>query len=385
MSTSPTSVDELFARMGKKVVASVAVHKNDPVGGGFSELPPIDSGVAKLLRCEFYADEGVLKFRAVGAVVAPTVLPGGVPTTGLETSQFAVLPEADPDKGVADVLEVFGKLVGTPKRDQLLASYGATPAGLNLIAQTLTKASAADPIYFRFSNKFEENTKGRMDPKTGKLFPGRCWQRWQTVLVGYAPPTVSASMPAPSVNGHATGGGRPASANGHAAPDEYRNSDGTPKSVVTPTAPVVPADDTYDLDKSEPVDVAVLVARAMDNDRQAQNDLEALAGQLGYDADDCQDASGWDVIGGWVKDGVKKDGSAAEPATNLSEFPALGTTGSYLPQDLKYPKDATKRNLRPVKVEVVSHGTDGTFTIRSLTDAKKTWAVPAGDPYLTLE
>lgn len=375
MSTSPTSVDELFARMGKKVVASVAAHKNDPVGGGFSELPPIDSGVAKLLRCEFYADEGVLKFRAVGGVVAPTVLPGGIPTAGLETSQFAVLPEADPDKGVADVLEVFGKLVGTPKRDQLLASYGAIPAGLNLIAQTLTKALAADPIYFRFSNKFEENTKGRMDPKTGKPFPGRCWQRWQTVLVGYAPPTVSASMPAPSVNGNGV----------HKTTDEYRNSDGTPKSVVTPTAPVVSADDTYDLDKSETPDVAVLVARAMDNDRQAQNDLESLAGQLGYTPDDVQDAAGWDVIGGWVKNGEMKDGSAAEPATNLSKFPALGVTGSYLPQDLKYPKDATKRNLRPVKVEVVGHGTDGTFTIRSLTDAKKSWAVPAGDPYLTLE
>ncbi len=384
MSESQTP-DDLFDRLNKRVVEAVKAHANDPLMGGFVDLPPIDTGVAKLLRCEFYADEGVLKFRAVGGVVAPTMLAGGVPTAGMETTQFAAITESGTADAVADVLQVFRKLVGQTTLDKLVAAYSSSPRGLNQMAQAIAKAAAADPIYFRFSNKFEENSKGRLDPKTAKPYPGRCWQRWQTAIPGYTPPvaaTKSAPSPAaPSANGV------------HKATDEYRNSDGTVKApkgeggpawserktAVAPSAPP----DTFPLGTETP-DVAVLVARAMDGELAAQSELESLAGNLGYTADDVTEAAGWEEIGAWVTSGTPKDGSAAT-STATADLPAVGSTVKYLPQDKKYPKDPTKRNSRPVDCEVVSHNAvEGTFTIRSLKDAKTEWVTNPDDPYVTI-
>lgn len=404
------SVDELFERMGGKVTAAVAKHKNDEIKGGFAELPPINSGVAKLLRMEFYAEEGVLKFRAVGSVDAPLYAEGGVPCKGLETVQFATLPESDPEPGVAQVLEIVGKMVGPETRDKLCNSFGTSPRALNEIVKSITASLARNPIYFRFSNKFEENKTGRLDPKTQQPFPGRCWQRWMTAVPGYTPLGATNS----DRSSFAAGGGPVTvtaptgmtSSNGAhpvAAPKTNPNPEppwSARKNPVTPkadyhdrvtenavrSAPLpqhADAGNVYDLNAgTTDTDVDALVARANDNDTEAMDELERLAAPLGYTEGDCRDPNvSYDDIGTWIKSNTVKPGTI--PSANANRFTQGGVV-KFLPPNMKFKNDPTKRHEKAVDCVVHAIGQDGTITLRAVGNPDREWKVSDTDPYVTV-
>lgn len=365
------SVSELFARLNPRLVKVVADHKDDEVKGGFTELPAFSTGVARLTRIEFYNDEGVCRFRAIGQMVAPAYGDGGVPLAGCETAQFAALVESDLDAGGAAVLDVVRKLVGQDKLDALVRTYTTpTNSGLLEIVAAVQAAATKDPIYFRCSNKFEENKNDRIDPKTGKPFPGRCWQRWQLAVPGYVPMT---AVPPPATK---------PSANGHvAAPSPVPT-----QSVVTDPAPWLerksppPLPDKVESDEfrlvggDEP-DYDLLATMAEGGDAGACTTLYEAAAKLGYTDDDCVLAESYAQVAGWVRSGAKKGEAAVAGAPG----PRVGGTVKYYPLDPKDPTH-TRRLHRGVQCEIYEvDATDKTMSLRAFNNHDRTWAGVAWD------
>jgi hypothetical protein len=354
------------------VKTATEAHKNDEVRGGFAELPPFTTGVAKLLRVETYNDEGVLKFRAIGAMVAPYYAEGGVPLSGLETAQFVSVTEGDYDRNISDILDTIRKLVGQEKLDTLLRSYPNPVFGYDYdkICAAVTSLTKADPIFFRCSNKFEENKSGRSDPKTGKPYPGRTWQKWQLAVPGYTPPTApqsAAPTTKPSTNGKK-----------ESDPAPWSNRKSSPPADQNPP-------ESYSLTgEGDPTDWDQQVQLASDDHQSAKDTLTRAAEGLGYSTEEVDDAKSWAEVGEWVKSGVHKDGSNSVSTMEGggTSVPTVGNTVKFLPQDAKYPSDPTRRNKRAVDCAISKIGANRTMVIQSLQNPDREWTVEWDSPYV---
>jgi hypothetical protein len=370
------STSELWSRLGSRVREATDAHKNDEVRGGFTELPPFPSGVAKLVRVETYNDEGVLKFRAIGKMVAPMYADGGVPLIDLETAMFATMSEGDIDKALSDVLDVFRKMLGQERLSVLLRTYPHPETGYDYdkMCAALTAATVKDPIYFRCSNKFEENKSGRLDQKTGKPFPGRAWQRWQLAIPGYVP--LSATSPTTVASTKSGTNGHPSAVTTHPLGTGPK-SDPAPwserKSPLPMTVNQTPPESfplTGDDGAAEGTDWTLVGGMADGGDQASVNLLFAAAKELGYDDDDLAEAPSYGLIAGWVKSGVRKGGhSETNPIAGVIS-PTVGTNVKFKPAD---PKDKTgqTRMQRFQSYEVTEVHGDGTMTLTNIANPTK--------------
>lgn len=362
------STSELFARVaqGGRIKAAVEAHKNDDLNVGFVDLPEFNTGVAKLVRCEFYNKDGVLKFRAVGQIDAPMYAAGGVPLRGLETTMFGQITEASYDADVKQVTGIIRQLVGQEKFDALLRAYANSDTGYDLVkvVEAVQAWTLKEPIYFRCSNKFEENKSGKTD-KNGKPYPGRCWERWQLAIPGYVPmATAPPVTPKPSANG-ANGAHAPAPV---VSPQPGVNTNTAPWTErAKPVEPSKPPEE-YSLVSGDEPDWDVIALQA-DADAESCNLLYGAAAKLGYTEDDCTLAESYAQVAGWVKSGVKKGGTAVAEVVG----PKVGQTAKYYPLD---PKDEskTRRLKRGVMCAVAAvDSSDKTLTLRSLADSERAW------------
>lgn len=370
--TNGQVVSELFARvaLGGGVKAAVDKHKKDELKVGFAELPEFSSGVAKLTRFEFYADEGVLSLRAVGAIDAPAYGTGGVPLKGMETVQFRQLTEVNRENDTKQIIDLMRQLLGDEKFEALLRSCVNAEYGYDLVraAESIQAATIANPIYFRCSNKFEENKTGKTD-KNGKPYPGRCWQRWQLVIPGYTPMSAAnVTLPKPpSTNGSSP---KPAPAQ-TANPDPWTER---AKPVNTSGTVAVANDDVFSLNDGDSPDWDVIAAQA-DSDSTSCTLLYDAAAKLGYTEDDCVLAESYAQVAGWLKAGVKKGsaGASSGSLTTTVVTPKVGQTAKYYPLDPK--KGDNVRLKRGVQCEVFSvDEVNKSMALRSLADQSRSWS-----------
>lgn len=345
---------------------SIAGHASDETKyGGIVELPPGIDGVAQVTKVEIVeipSDtdkkqangnsaagelqvqlEAVIRENYAGEIEHNGRL---INVVGLHTRKYFPLYDTKTQAGkirtrdeyIADVMNEFRKLGGEDYTSD------CTDAG-DLLAKCegLTQGQP----YFRFSTNAGKPSPAYPTP--------RIWENWngaREIPPDYAPPTddegvvkdTSKPAPAPAAKTPA----KPAPSKPAPAPEPSQE----------PDAP--------DLDD--------LLARANDNDTEAQDALKAICYEKGYTEEDCDGADSWEQVKGWAEGDAKEEGSE-EPEQFV---PTKDGVCKYHPIDQKTKKPAAKA----VDCKVVSvNSKKATAEIRNLT----TKAVYKDVPWSELE
>lgn len=349
----------LVAKYGEKLKQAVKKHAADPVDYGNMRLPPgITNGVAKLVGAKFDVyqngdNQGEYYFRATGVVVSPkeVALNGSaIPVAGLQTSIIMPCCQTKQRDGKAVPLEEnVGKILNEMRKMGLEIGEDASAEELEEYAEALKEAGP----YFHFATSQSAPTVQYPDPRT--------WENWygSKGLEDYVPDE------------------------GEAVEDETgeksEESEETETGADGGESEDPPTDDGEVEGGEAPGDHELdeLVAAAKKKDTDAQEKLSEIAGQVGLEDKEIEDAPNWSVLADLIRE--KRDADTAqedEPAEEGEAFlPEKGQIFSYKPLDPKTKKPfvdpKTKKARKSVECEVMAVDKKSeTITLKNLDDGK---------------
>lgn len=339
-----TTQSEFLKMLGPQAIAAAEKHKADPVTySGFSELPPIDAGIARLVDCKFTKiapgkkEAGKYMFYAAGVVVMPKEV-NGIPVYGERTQISCPLYDTPTRtrKTTADHIEWV---------QNELKKLGASAGGLGAAQLEATTAALKKlQPFFKFRTwKGEKQLTGpyaNKEPMLNHTWNGACEF---------------------SENGDETGGVEDSTA----APTTEEES----ISSEEPAAEEAPTDEFGDLDS--------LATAADSGNEKAMAELKSQALAAGASEEDVDGAENWAAVAAMISGAG--DTSAEEPAPEEEEWkPAKGQVYLYKFLDPKTKKPAKKGSEAEIlSVDEVAQ----TVTIKNLTTGKTHMDVKTKKPF----
>jgi hypothetical protein len=359
-----TAKSGLIAKLGAAGRAAHEKHKNDETDfGSFNDLPEgIDGGVARLVECKFDTYKkgdltGQYFFYAAGVILHPKEFRG----ESLEGRRTSITEPLCPSpnrtrKTVEEHLEwVYNEL----------RKLGVNTAEMGFEDLEVTAAALkAEQPTFRFRTwKGEKQTTGPykdMEPRVQQSWTGKC--EW----TGEAEPGEGVADSSPSANGEASaeaGEAGEAAAGGGEGFDEFG-------------------------------DIDSVVAKAKEDDPEAQIQLTKMAVDAGATEDQVNAAKKWDEVAELIRAGAggaggeAAAGEAGEAGEAEAEWaPEKGQVYGYKVRDprtgnpLKDPK--SKKEHKPIDVEVTSvNEANKTVTLKNNVTKK---SITGADPKRLLQ
>lgn len=313
----------LAAKYGAKLDAAIKGHANDETNYGIIRLPGgINRGIAQLTECKFdqYKSgqyQGEYYFRAAGVVLEPksVMTPSGEQSVaGLQTSVMIPCCDTKNQQGEVTTQERHVEDILNELRKLGIDTSGATIGNLEDLAAAVKEAQP----YFYFSTS---ESKGGINPKTGKNYDPRVWENWHGSkgLENY-----TGISSGPSVGQDNTG-------------DASQNTAGTMPNLDA-------------------------LAEAADNDppdMDAQATLTAIADKNGITDEQMSACSNWAQVVGLI------NGEEPQPKPETNGY-AVGQTYKY-----KAPAGPGKKPGKPVDVEMVKYDPQkGLCDLKNLADKR---------------
>lgn len=327
----------LLAKLGDRLVQAHETHKvEETTYSEFGELPDgIEGGVAKLVDCLFDTikpgkdNAGELFFRAAGVVVEPAEFKG-MRVAGLRTSIMEALYDTPDRAGRKTVDEHYAWILNELRKLGLDTTQVAAEDMESVVA-----AMKDANIYFRFRTWKGKPTAEYPNPRTNHV--------WNGIVQDYVEPaagdgvvdnTSRSPAPAPSANG-----------------STHRQPAAQPE--------------------AEDIDITTLGVQADAGDGDAQNRLEALAGEAGVDPAAVAAAQNWASVVGMIEEAQGGNEAAAAAGADEPQWvPQAGEVYKYTPSDPKNPKKA----MKPVDVEVMEVDEAGqTVKLKNIATPKVTY------------
>jgi hypothetical protein len=361
-----TQVSGLFKNVRGVADKAVAAHAADETSYGFQRLPGgINNGVAKLINCGFGVVEGAGKhnvgetyWRAAAVVVRPESVEtkeGVVKVAGLQTSIMVMCCETKNGAGeVTTVEEHFAEVMNEIRKLGGDTSSCRTAGDLVGLCQAIEQQGP----YVRFST-----SEGKVSPQ----YPTpRVFENWHGTVEydaeeggaanGAVQDDTAEATPTPGTTPKASRFPNSptvaAPVNRVAAKPSPAPAAKTPAKPIKPTAPPEDFNEFPEGDGAEVSgDLDDLLARANEEDTDAQGELQRLAGEAGLSEDEINDAKTWDDLVGLIRagGGAAEEAEPEEPSDEGDEWvPAVGDVYLYAPIDPKTKKPVKK----PVECEV---------------------------------
>lgn len=338
----------LISKYGDRLRKAVKDHAGDEINYGFQRLPGgITNGIAQLTECGFKQVEagkqnaGEYYFRAAGVVLEPEEVEGKngpERVKGRTTSIIRMVCDTKDRNG--NVTQTLDDNVAWILNEMRKLGADIDEDSADLMEEVAAALQEAKP-YFRF--------RTTESPATPQFPNPRVWENWDGTkgLEDYEPEEaddVDDRTEEPAAKSP------PKTQSGPTRRPTAKQPDPEPE-------PAPEYDDASDIDS--------LLARANDDDADAQEKLLDLAKAQGHDEADLQRIDTWDGVADLLRGGGEDGESGGEGG------PAVGDTVKYkvVTYDPRTKKEVASR--RPIQCEVMTVSDDGeTVTLKNLVTNK---------------